>query len=118
MNELFQSAEGCLLQALGLAGEELLAGVVRAGAGAEHRPEGLRRALSALLGGLAEDPALARAAFVEALAAGPEGVALRVSLRASFARALALGLPERRDPLPPSRVRRAPVPCGACSSAT
>ncbi len=96
VHALFESPDRCLLEALSHAGEDHLTGALQAGAGTERRQAAVRRSVVALLRGLAEDRALARALFVEALALGPRAIELREPLCARAARALADSVPDAR----------------------
>ena len=75
-----------------------LAHASAAGQTARDWPQGLARAVSALLGCLAADPVFARLAFVEVLAAGRRGVRGRERLIGGAARRLMMSAPAGQRP--------------------
>jgi AcrR family transcriptional regulator len=73
--ENFASKEDCFLAAQDYAAEEALRRVVEAAGSVESWQGRVNAGLAAFLRTVAEEPALARACFVEALSAGPAAVA-------------------------------------------
>jgi AcrR family transcriptional regulator len=73
--ENFSSKEDCFLAAQDYAAEEALRRVVEAAGSVESWQARVNAGLAAFLRTVAEEPALARACFVEALSAGPAAVA-------------------------------------------
>lgn len=98
--QLFSSVEGCFLASLELLSVQALTGALRESEGAPDWPASVCRAVGALMRHIAGDPALARVAFVEALAAGPAGVERGAALMRSFAELLARRAPRSRRPAP------------------
>jgi AcrR family transcriptional regulator len=74
LRRLYEDAHACFLDALGLLAAEALARILAAARAttAGSWPAVVRASLAALLDWLAREPALARAAFVEAFRSGPD----------------------------------------------
>jgi AcrR family transcriptional regulator len=83
--EQFHDKEDCFLQAYDVILGMCLQRVADAYMGHEEWSERLRHGLDAFLRFLASEPAFARLCVVEALAAGPQGVARRDQALAAFA---------------------------------
>jgi AcrR family transcriptional regulator len=73
----FENKEDALLAAIDLSGEQLTAAALPAARRAPDWPRALRRALEAVCGFLAAEPAFARLRAVEVYAAGPEAIEYR-----------------------------------------
>lgn len=97
-NELFTGREECLLEALREGGAELLRGARAAGAEAESWQMRPARAVAELLSRLSQDPAFARAMFVESMTLGSAGLELRSALTREAARTLRAGIPQGHRP--------------------
>ncbi len=87
---MFGGAEQCFLAAFDLAGAQVLAVALEAARlrpseGTDGLAQALRQALSATLTQVAEDPMLAKVAFIEVLYAGPAGVEHCTTLLRRFA---------------------------------
>lgn len=99
LHALYENAHACFLDALGLLAAEALAAVLAgARAAAGLWPAVVRASMVALLEWLAREPALARAAFVEALAGGADVQARTDYLLAGFASLLCRSAPQSLRP--------------------
>jgi len=101
LEALYENAHACFLDALGLLAAEAFARILAAGrfaAATGSWPAVVRASVAALLDWCVREPALARAAFVEAFRGGPD-IQLRTRyLLAGFANLLRRSAPERRRP--------------------
>jgi AcrR family transcriptional regulator len=88
----------CFLASLELLSVEALARAMRESEAAPDWPAAVCRAIRALLCQVAEEPAFARAAFVEVFALGPAGSERRAGLMRSFAAILTRHAPPGRQP--------------------
>jgi AcrR family transcriptional regulator len=95
----FEDAKSCFLAAIEDRTYRLLADARTVGtAGCDDWAESLHRALAEFCAYLVADPAFARAAFVELLGAGPEGVRVRETLMACAADHFSASAPDGQRP--------------------
>jgi AcrR family transcriptional regulator len=90
--------ERCFLAAFDLLGVEALLGAAKATRHAHGWPEGVHRAITALLGHLAAHPFLGRVAFIEIFSVGPSAFERRTALLERFRTELMRPLPNARRP--------------------
>ncbi len=98
--EHFEDKEQCFIAAYLQSLDGLLATTSEAFDAEDEWVDGLRAGLTAMLTGLAGDPAVARIVFGEALTAGPKAVESRNEAMGRFARFFESGRPESKRELP------------------
>jgi AcrR family transcriptional regulator len=94
----FEDVDACFLAMLDWLCADAFAEALRDGDGAPSWGSGVYRAVRSMLCRVATDPALARAAFVDAFRLGPAGHERRAALLRGFARSLLTRAPANRRP--------------------
>jgi AcrR family transcriptional regulator len=96
----FDDVSECFLSSLELLGAQALARALRESSGAPSWAAAVCRAVHALFCQVAENPIVARVAFVEVFAAGPVGIERRAALMRAFAAFLLRRAPAEGTPTP------------------
>jgi AcrR family transcriptional regulator len=97
-DEYFEDVHGCFIEALERLAERTLAHAAPAGAAARTWPGGVHRALCSLCAAIAADPVLARLAFIEVFAPGPDGMLCRERVISGIAESLRTSAPAGQRP--------------------
>jgi AcrR family transcriptional regulator len=96
----FEDVGGCFLATLDHLAAAALARAMRESSGAPDWPTGVHLAIQAIFSQIAEDRALARAAFLDEFSADPAGSERRAALMRGFADAFLRRVPRHNRPIP------------------
>jgi AcrR family transcriptional regulator len=94
----FEDVDACFFASLEWLCADGFSAALREGSGAPSWGSGVYRAVRSLFCRIATDPALARAAFLDAFAVGPAGYERRVAILRGFAHSLVRRAPEEGRP--------------------